>query len=81
MKTFYFNTGVEPYKHNPPVPVMPGNVVRGTICIPFDCEDVPENSTFLFACDNPEYQKGENIICREMKNTRMISKYAFFRVN
>lgn len=81
MKTFYFNTGVKPYNHTRHVPIMSGNVVRGgTLQIPFDCENVPENATFLYACDAENASLDENVICREMKNTNMVSKFAYFRV-
>jgi hypothetical protein len=84
MKTFYFNTGVQPYKHNPPVKLSPGHVMRGgTMQIPFDCDDVPDNAIFKFACDNPKLKESEypNWIVREMFNTAMVSKYAYFLVN
>ena len=80
MKTFYFDTGVKPYNHTPPVPIMPGNVVRGTLQIPFDCEDVPDKAVFLYACDAENASLDKNVICREMKNTNMCSKFAYFRV-
>ncbi len=81
MKTFYFDTGVKPYNHTPRVSIMPGNVVRGgTLQIPFDCENVPENATFLYACDAENASLDENIICREMTNTNMLSKFAYFRL-
>lgn len=81
MKTFYFNTGVQPYKHNPPVPLCEGHVMRGgTMQIPFDCEDVPANATFVYASDNPESKRESNLICREIHNSALCSKYAFFKV-
>jgi hypothetical protein len=71
-QTFHFNTGVRPYAHIPPVPIMPGNVVRdGTLQIPFDCE-VPENAFFKFACDNPEGRQWAFL------SGALASKYAFF---
>lgn len=79
-KTFYFDTGVKPYNHTPPVPIMPGNVVRGTLQIPFDCENVPDKAVFLYACDAENASLDKNVICREMKNTNMCSKFAYFRV-
>ena len=81
MKTFYFNTGVKPFNHLPAVPVMPGNVIRaGTIQIPFDCEEVPDGAVFLYGCDTIKPGLDKSVIYREMKNTNMVSKYAFFRV-
>lgn len=80
MKTFYFNTGVKPsnvvnfpYDYHQRV----GNKIMGTLVIPFDCEDVPEGAKFAFACNNPEL-KGDNQICREIHNSNLVSKYAFF---
>jgi len=77
MKTFYFNTGVKyasyPYLYE-------GQVVRGgTKQIPFDCDNVPEGATFEFACDNPDLHPGVGYIVREMHNTTMGSKYAYFK--
>lgn len=83
MKTFYFNTGVQPYKHTPPVKLGPGQIMRGgTMQIPFDCENVPENAVFMFACDNDKLSEAayKNVIVREMFNTSMCSKYAYFKV-
>ena len=81
IKTFYFNTGVKfsdyPY-------LCEGQVERGgTKQIPFDCEDVPDNATFmygrddpnLFATNDPQYDK---VIVREIHNSTLMSKYAYF---
>jgi hypothetical protein len=77
MKTFYFNTGVRRHTHNPPVKLEPGYVDRnGTMQIPFDCEDVPEGAVFKFACDNPDAAPG--LIVREIHNSALVSRYAFF---
>lgn len=78
MKTFRFNTGVK-VQNNPNGPIggiLDGN---GVWYIPFDCEDVPDNVVFVYACDS-ENPLTENHIVREMKNTKMISKYAHFRL-
>lgn len=81
MKTFYFDTGVRPYIHNTPVPIMPGNVVRGgTLQIPFDCENVPDKARFIFACDAENASLDKDVIHREIKNTNMVSKFAYFRI-
>ena len=84
MTTFYFNTGVRPFIHNPPVHIGQGEVLRGgTKQIPFDCDDVPEGADFMFACDNPELResKYEGVIVREIHNSVLCSKYAYFRVD
>ena len=67
MKTFYFYTGVNPrdYPNSP-------------TSIPFDCEDVPDNYKFDFACDNPNIRHDETCIVREIHNSRLLSKYAYF---
>ena len=81
MRTFYFDTGVRVYAHTPPVPVMPGNVVssNGVLQIPFDCDDVPENASFRFACDHT-LPGTEHLLKREIYNSNLVSKYAFFFV-
>jgi hypothetical protein len=81
MKTFYFNTGVN-------LSVYP-NLMKGQISgpnnvklIPFDCADVPNNATFKCACDNPNlYNDYPNIIMREIHNSALCSKYAYFTIN
>jgi len=56
--TFYFNTGVRPYEHTPPVPIMKWMVLRGgVIQIPFECEDVPDGAIFKFASSNLDFHK------------------------
>ena len=81
MTTFYFNTGVQPHNN----PNLFGKQVwkGGTKQIPFDCKDVPAHSTFLFACDNPNMKELEcnEIIVREIFNSDLCSKYAYFRLN
>lgn len=77
-KTFYFNTGVKYFDY----PYLcAGEVERGgTKQIPFDCADVPDNATFQFACDNPNLYPDSGYIVREMSNTSMCSKYAYFSI-
>lgn len=77
MKTFYFNTGVRADKPNAIDGVDRGGVMQ----IPFDCDHVPQGAEFLYACDHPDlHDDDSNIICREIQNSKMISKYAYFRV-
>ncbi len=79
MKTFYFDTGVRPYAHTPPVPVTSGYVLRGTMQIPFNCEGVPDGAFFKFAADDPTLGKG--LHCAEiLPGSAMVSKYAFFQI-
>jgi hypothetical protein len=82
MKTFNFDTGVRFYevgkKH-----LMPGHKLsaNGIEIIPFDCEDVPENATFQFASDYDLLDRYPYYIKREIFNSALISKYAYFSVN
>lgn len=76
MKTFYFNTGVKywdyPY-------LCKGQVEKGgTKQIPFDCENVPEGAVFKFACDDPNLHPESGYIVREIHNSTIHSKYAYF---
>jgi len=88
IRTFYFNTGVNPANvHNPEFPYeyhkRVGNVIRnGVLQIPFDCENVPENATFKFLTSNPELDEAKNpeIIVRKVLNSSMASEYAYFIV-
>jgi len=89
MQTFYFNTGVKPgipanemhRKDALPVALGKGQVWRnGTKQIPFDCEDVPTNAKFQLACDNPALPGYENYIVREIHNSTLLSKYAYFKL-
>ena len=71
-KTFYFKTGVNTNLY----PNSPSN-------IPFDCE-IPngyaENVTFKYACDNPNLEVGNSVICCEIKNSKLLSKFAYFQI-
>jgi hypothetical protein len=78
MKTFYFNTGVTLCNTEG---LSAGQIWRnGTKQIPFDCEDVPDNATFLFACDNSE-PNSEDVIVRLIHKSTLVSKYAHFNTN
>ena len=75
MKTFYFNTGVKPCYPGPETGVL----IRGEYHIPFDCEDVPDNAIFKYACANAEAEKKDpNFIVRKIHNSKLISEYAVF---
>lgn len=81
MQKFYFNTGVVPHK----VPNFPyeyhkkqGDEIRGTLLIPFYCEDVPAGAVFKFACDNPDLPEAKSMLVREIHNSNLISKFAYF---
>lgn len=78
-KTFYFNTGVKPDASFKPYGKQR---VRGTVQIPFDCSDVPDNAVFKFACDNPNLPGYDEpyYITREITNSDMVSKFAYFHV-
>ena len=77
MKTFYFNTGIE---YHPQRPLAEKAIWRGgTMQFPFDCEDVPNDAVFKFLSD--ETAPGdEYLLRREIHNTGMLSKYAFFKL-
>ena len=82
MRTMYFDTGVTPHGHKPPITLYKDQVWRnGTKQIPFDV-DAPENATLMFACDNPDLPESKipNVIVREMFNTSMLSRFAYLRV-
>jgi hypothetical protein len=83
MRTFYFNTGVKQHGHNPPVPLMPGQVWKGGVKqIPFECSDVPHNATFMFACSQPDLAESKfpNWIVRRIRNSTLVSEYAYFKL-
>ena len=80
-RKFYFDTGVTRFGHNPPIPLMPGQEwsPNNVKVIPFYCDDVPDNAKFLLACDDPNRQI-ENTIVREIHNSTLLSKYAYFKI-
>jgi hypothetical protein len=89
MTTFYFNTGVQPHslgenpwRNNPPYKLSKGHVLRGTVQIPFQCADVPDKAEFRFACDNPNLPEASLpcFVVREIHDSVMVSKYAYFFV-
>ena len=83
MNTFYFNTGVVPYDHTPPVILGKGEVWCGGVKqVPFDCDNVPDHATFMFACDNPDLREAHqpNFIVRPIFNSVLCSKFAYFKI-
>lgn len=77
-RTFYFNTGVSQRMYGY-VPLCEGQIwMGGTKQIPFDCYNVPEGATFEFACDYPDLPESQTCIVREIHNSTLISKYAYF---
>ena len=79
-RTFYFDTGVNPYNFNPPIKPSKGQVVRGTIQIPFVCE-VPEGAVFKFGAQTKEAGvKGFHFIAEVLEGSDLLSKYAYFEV-
>ena len=81
--TFYFNTGVKPYGYsNPPMSLSKGQVWRrGTKQIPFDA-DAPADATLLYLCNTPDLIESTcpGVIVREVSNTTICNKYAYFRL-
>ena len=83
VETFYFNTGVRPESGSP----LFGRQIwkDGTKQIPFTCDNVPDNSIFLFACDSENHHrlKSPCIIVRRIIDNGpkgLLSKFAYFRV-
>ena len=79
MKRFTFNTGVKIWD-NPQVKggIDSGN---GTIIIPFYCNDISDRAIFMFACGSDKlHENDEDIICREIHNSELVSKYAYFTI-
>lgn len=66
-KTFYFATGVNTniYPNSPAF-------------IPFECENVPDGSTFKFACDNPNLYPDSGYFVAPIVGGGLLSKYAYF---
>jgi hypothetical protein len=79
MRTFYYNTGVKPWNNGK---LYDGDkFINNELHIPFDCDNVPENAEFMYLCGNPSlFNTNGHIIVREVLNTRMSSKYAYFRL-
>lgn len=75
---FYFDTGVNPCNFNPPIKPSKGQVVRGTIQIPFVCE-VPKGAVFKLASSYSSANVG-GLFMAEILEGEMQSKYAFFQV-
>lgn len=80
---FYFDTGVRPERvFDPPFPYeyhrQKGHVIRGTLLIPFDADDVPERAEFVCCCSNVD-QYADGFVVAEIYNTSMVSKYAVFK--
>lgn len=85
MSLFYFNTGVTPQSG---AGLFGCQVWRGgTKQIPFECEGVPSDAVFLFACDfdNLPEAKEKNVIVSKIVNAEakggLLSKYAYFRTH
>ena len=79
MNKFYFDTGVSPKSGSP---LYADQVWRGgTKQIPFEA-DAPKNATLMFLCNKPDLPESKipNVIVREVFNTSMVSKYAYFRI-
>ena len=80
MKQFFFDTGVKPQVS--PHLFEDEVWLRGTKQIPFYCEDVPDDSIFMFACDNPNLPESlsKNVIVRKIHQSSMTG-YAYFRLS
>lgn len=87
ISTFFFNTGVRPnWGATPPIRASArfGQVEKGgTIQIPFQVENVPENAHLLFLCDNPDLPEGKapnHTVAKLLPGSGMVSQYAYFRL-
>lgn len=83
-RRFYFNTGVRPENvFNPPFPYeyhrKMGHVIRGTLLIPFDADDVPERAEFVCCGSDVDHYRRDGFVVAEIYNTSMSSKYAVFK--
>lgn len=84
MQRFTFNTGVL-QKDYPSLtdgqewaPAQGGGFVK---VIPFYCKDVPRGAVYLFSCNYDYLHKDNpNIIVREIYNSSMLSKFAYFEI-
>lgn len=83
MERFQFNTGVKPFNHNPPAGMayMKGfeDSGNGVYVIPFYCKDVPDNATLKHCCEE-FIEDTDEVICREIHNCKLLSKYAYFLI-
>lgn len=86
-RTFYFNTGVRPNPFAAP-PICAhakfGQIEKGgTIQIPFEVENVPENACLKFLCNYPDLPEGKCsnwIVAKLFPGSGMCSEYAYFQV-
>lgn len=86
IKRYVVNTGVKPYDFDPPAGMafMDGfeDSGNGVYVIPFYCEEVPKNYSFIMASDFPEQPGCEEYLVREIVQSKgLLSKYAFFKKN
>ena len=77
MNKFRFNTGVKIWD-NPHIlgGIDSGN---GTVVIPFEA-DAPKDAKLAFLSDSPDLDKGNKLLKCEVKNSKLISKFAYFNV-
>jgi hypothetical protein len=84
MKTFYFNTGVRMSTNSFKNPTDLWAEIKGggdlVRVIPFDCQDVPEKAELMYLADTPNLSHTPKVIVREVFNTTLLSKYAYFKV-
>lgn len=81
MTRFIFNTGVKPFEFTPPAAMagMKGFVETGdgVYGIPFYCEDVPKSAILKYCCDQLVTDT-DQLICRKIHHSILMSKYAHF---
>ena len=83
-REFLFSTGVKSADNKGVsggrlVPAVGGGY---TWVIPFECDDVPAGSTFLYGADADDHEtaKSPGVIVRAMHNTGLLCKFAYFRL-
>ncbi len=76
MQLHYFNTGVKPWNSNGLNPGEKWNEHNEKL-IPFETDEVPNGSTFKFACDNPELYPNSDYLIVKI-HSGLFSQYAYF---
>ncbi len=77
MNEFRFNTGVKIWDN----PNISGGVDsgNGTIVIPFEA-DAPKDAKLAFLSDCSDLDKNGGLLKCEVKNSKLLSKFAYFNI-
>jgi len=77
-KTYYYNTGVKKSSFNSTF--LGDKFINDELHISFDCEEVPEGAKLDFLASKDTIYLGQlKYIVREIYNTRLVVKYAYFK--